>query len=81
MTNETQDVNEIVEKMFRCETCEKEYKSNQGLEEHIQSFHLNTKFECGTCEKSFTIKKVLKEHHLHFNDKSEKIFRCDICQK
>ncbi|XP_075214216.1 uncharacterized protein LOC142320399 [Lycorma delicatula] len=60
--------------------CEKKFKTEHGLMEHING-HINEKsYNCKFCEKSFSSKQTLREH-VNTHDDSEKVFKCSYCQK
>ena len=45
---------------FQCEECEKVFKENGKLEEHVKRVH--TKFECDECDKIFDYEGILERH-------------------
>ena len=51
----------VHEILYRCEVCEKQYKSKRGLELHAIN-HSDKKLKCNLCEKSFVTKLQLNDH-------------------
>ena len=69
-----------VKKRFKCNICvSTSYTSNQSLQNHYNSKHLETKFLCLDCGKQFVSKPTLIRHK---NSVHEKIkYKCDHCDK
>ena len=66
-------------KRYKCDYCQKEFKSKQNLRQHIKVVHEGLKIECKQCGKTF-----LKTNHLddHMNSVHlKKILTCHVCQK
>lgn len=67
-------------KTFKCEFCEKEFKTNESLVAHrFQHTKSHPDIECEQCDKKFYDKRSLKTH-IHF---SHKIYEpvCEVCGK
>ena len=46
---------------FKCPTCEKVFKRESHLNQHVKC-HDNRQWECDVCKKVFTTKYFLKKH-------------------
>ena len=54
---------EVVEKKFKCEICEKSFSSKTSQDHHISRVHGEEKlFICNVCTKSFKIQPELTMH-------------------
>ena len=65
---------------LKCEICDKEFKSKNGLKYHFNITHnFEKKHQCNICQKDFNIPSQLKSHLkiVHANKKDHK---CDSCQ-
>ena len=60
-----------------CELCDFETTSIQGLNEHIQDIHKQTKFSCTTCSRSYKTHSILRDHINSTHRTST--FTCDYC--
>ncbi|KAK6644569.1 hypothetical protein RUM43_000836 [Polyplax serrata] len=66
------------EKNFKCSICNKSFKREQHLTQHIKT-HEGKQWQCTTCNKYFTTKYFLKKHHrLHTG---EMPYSCQTCNK
>ena len=67
---------------FKCEQCEKTYKTNGHLKDHVDIQHLGIKkFKCSYCDKPFGRISTLKAHiRTHTGEKK---YKCKIegCEK
>ena len=65
---------------FKCEICDKEYKYNKGLKNHVNITHnLGKECRCNICQKVFNSQKQLTVHlkSIHAN----KDHKCNSCGK
>ena len=65
--------------MHKCDTCEKEFRTEQNLTDHKREIHNNTIYECNQCPAKFSWKKTLSKHMK--SGKHYQKFYCDICKK
>ena len=57
---------------FKCEICDKEFKSNNGLKKHFNVVHnLEGEHQCNICQKFFNIKSQLN-WLLYFRTRTQK---------
>ncbi|XP_038053310.1 uncharacterized protein LOC119725802 isoform X2 [Patiria miniata] len=49
-------------KLFQCNQCEKTYRTNNRLKEHLRTHKNVTKFKCPVCNQEFTRKFEFKQH-------------------
>jgi KRAB domain-containing zinc finger protein len=61
-----------IERTFKCDTCDKTYRSLPGLNRHLLN-HGDPTFKCNKCSKTFYSKRYLKRHISVHN------YPCDIC--
>lgn len=69
--------------IYRCEQCEKEFRSRAILRQHQRKFHVEPQdpVMCGDCGKFFSNKYTLKTHmKMHIVDTARE-FECYICKK
>ena len=51
------------DKIYKCETCDKEFKNNNGLKKHFNTVHEGLKnYKCYFCESFFGTPHRLKCH-------------------
>ena len=65
---------------LKCEICDKEFKSNNGLKRHFNIVHkLMKELQCNICQKVFKTQSELTKHvkNSHENHKPHK---CDSCE-
>ena len=81
---------------LKCEICDKEYRSNNGLKYHFNLVHmLMKKHECNICQKVFKLQSQLTSHvktvhekkkyiiykHINSVHNGQKGHKCDSCGK
>ncbi|XP_063702902.1 zinc finger protein OZF-like [Culicoides brevitarsis] len=67
------------EKPFRCDKCDKSYKSRQHLQNHV-IVHENKSFPCDICGRTFNRPdKVISHKRIH--ETNRPVFECPECQK
>ena len=77
-SNKSRQQNQI---LVKCEICDKEFKSHNGLKHHFNITHnLEKQYQCNICQKNFLVKSQLTSHVkiVHQNKKHHK---CDSCGK
>ena len=85
--NTSEEFNEINEdgcnkSKFKCEFCNKDFSSYNGLNQHIKSAHEGIRHKCELCTKSFSQMYQLKLHHKKEHPDEELIYHnCNICGK
>ena len=57
----TEDPTNFEHPGFKCQTCEKLFKRESHLNQHMK-VHDNKQWECDVCKKTFTTKYFLKKH-------------------
>ena len=65
---------------LKCEICDKEVKSNNGLKRHFNIVHkLMEEHQCNICQNVFKCQSQLTSHVkiIHENKK----YKCDSCKK
>ena len=76
---EDEDVPSNGEKAFQCPTCQKTFRSNYFLTNHLRIHTGERPYNCSVCGKTFTTKShVMRHERTHLE---EKPFKCKICQK
>lgn len=69
----------------RCTECRKEFLTQVGLKNHMESAHVPESvkmFKCETCSKAFTKQHFLVRHKKMYHTKHEdKKFECYKCSK
>ena len=62
---------------LKCEICDKEFKSNKGLKNHLKIVHkLMEKNQCNICQKDFKLHRQLT-CHVKIVHGNKKYFKCD----
>ena len=57
------DIHELARKnLNKCGDCEKAFKEEQGLKDHIRIVHEGKRINCPECDKPFVSKSTLKKH-------------------
>ena len=49
------------QKIFKCNSCDKEYKTRSALGQHVKVSHMGLLKKCNKCDKNFTNNNSLKE--------------------
>lgn len=71
------NTNGIVDKPYKCDTCEKAFALRRALKAHKRVHTDEKPFKCDTCPKAFNHQGALKAHkRVHTG---EKPFKCDVC--
>ena len=64
--------------MYKCESCEKEFKKNDSLKKHFNFVHnLVKEHQCNICQKLFKVFNQLTLH-LKIVHENKKHHKCDI---
>eukprot|EP01083_Nonionella_stella_P277297 942659_1 len=67
------------ERKFKCNLCEKCFKSRSCVKQHLRSHNDERPCQCNLCGKSFKSHWNLKEHHMTHSD--ERTYKCNLCDK
>ena len=54
--------------LFKCEHCEKSFKMEFTLKNHIKVIHEGIRVKCPVCQKPFVDKTVVKRHIENFHE-------------
>ena len=66
-------------KRYKCNICDANFASKQGMNFHVESFHNGQKpFKCNICDSIFTRKQSMKKH-VEAVHEGKKPFKCNIC--
>ena len=65
-------------KLYKCGDCEKEFKHEYGMKNHIKIHHEGKRVNCQVCQKTFVGKREMKRHIENVHEK-KKPHVCDIC--
>ncbi|KAJ0177300.1 hypothetical protein K1T71_007309 [Dendrolimus kikuchii] len=57
------------EKQFKCQLCEKAFRTNTALREHHQATHMNIKHTCNYCGRDFCYKSDLRKHEIRYHNR------------
>ena len=78
------DINKSRQKQqnpLKCEICEKEFKSNNGLKNHFNIVHkLMKEYECKIFQKVFKLQTQLNSH-VKIVLENKKYHKCNSCKK
>ena len=67
---------------IKCEICDKEFKTKNGLKNHFNITHdLEKEHHCNICQKAFNILNQLTTHMKVVHSKNKKHHKCDSCGK
>ena len=62
-----------------CDQCDKSFRQEYFLDNHIRFTHMGQKFKCVQCDKSFAQRGGLSRHRKTAHE--GRIFSCDKCEK
>ena len=62
---------------FTCDKCDKYFKSNTELQDHIESDHERIYYSCKNCSKKFQSELEFKEHMKSHEERIQ--FSCEQC--
>ena len=66
---------------LKCEICDKEFKSNNGLKYHFNIVHkLMEEHQCNICQSEFKLQSQLISHMKNTHE-NKKYHKCDLCEK
>ena len=66
---------------LKCEICDKEFKNNIGLKQHVNKVHnFKEEYQCNICQKVFKIQSNLASH-VKAAHENKKLHKCDSCEK
>ena len=66
---------------FNCEICDKEFRSNYGLNYHVNIVHkLMKEHRCNICQSVFQLQSKLTSH-VKIAHENKKHHKCDSCEK
>ena len=67
---------------FKCEICEKCFKTNHLKNQHLGKVHgEEKKFQCNVCSQIFGEKNKLKSHEDNHHQRGKLKNKCDSCGK
>ena len=68
---------------FRCENCEKQFRSKIALQTHIKTVHTGgaRPYACNKCHKKFKVKRHLKDHAWCHLPEGTNQLACKFCSK
>ena len=65
---------------LKCEICDKEFKSNNGLKTHLNLVHkLMKEHQCNICQAVFKVQRQLNSH-VKIAHENKKYHKCDSCE-
>ena len=65
---------------LKCEICDKEFRSNNGLKNHLNVFHkLMDEHQCNICQSVFKLQSQLNSH-VKIIHENKKYCKCDFCE-
>ena len=71
--------NIVVDKCFKCEICDANFKKQSKLKRHKDSVHDGKRpFKCSVCDNRFAQKDQVNRHVLSVHER-KKPFNCKIC--
>ncbi|ERL93188.1 hypothetical protein D910_10485 [Dendroctonus ponderosae] len=68
---------------LQCPSCNRKFKSNKYLQDHMKSFHDNSKYKCNLCTHSFKYSRNLSRHLKMVHGKEELFedaYECPTCK-
>ena len=72
---------EDINKVHKCETCDKIFKQKCHLLLHVEVAHEKKRpFQCPNCDKRYSTKALMKAHNNTIHEKLY-IVRCEVCDK
>ena len=67
-------------KEYNCNECDKQFFQIRNLNNHIESFHRNSRnYECNLCDKKFSYSEGLRRHQRDIH--SDHTYKCNQCGK
>lgn len=71
------------QKRIKCpiDGCDKIFKTNSGIQSHIQIWHPDAMKSCETCNKTFCTEELLAKHRLQHQRPKQAWFACSLCDK
>ena len=67
---------------LKCEICDKEFKTKNGLKNHFNITHdLQKEHLCNICQKAFNILNQLTTHMKVVHSKNKAYHKCESCGK
>ena len=67
---------------FKCEICDKEFKSNNSLIYHFNSTHkMMGEHKCNICQNAFNLQSQLTSHVKNSHGNKMRWHNCDLCGK
>ncbi|XP_055911466.1 zinc finger protein ZFP2-like [Eupeodes corollae] len=66
------------ERRFQCETCNKSFKRNSHLKQHLLCHTKLKPYECTICQRKFSRTDNLK---VHMSNHGKRQFECDCCER
>ena len=67
---------------IKCEICDKEFKTKNGLKNHFNITHdLEKEHHCNICQKAFNILNQLTTHMKVVHSKNKKYHKCVSCER
>ena len=65
---------------YKCEDCDKEFKSVPGAQVHKRTVHEGISYDCHLCERKFSQQNNLKTHIQHKHEGHFKKYKCGLCE-